>query len=86
MLLQLGHKKITEPEDVFDASFYVTAGDVVPITVLRGNRALTFNVRAELHPASENLPMLPDGTRVPAAAAANRAIPLKLESEAQTTP
>lgn len=86
MLLQLGHKKITEPEDVFDASFYVTAGDVVPITVLRGNRTLTFNVRAELHPASENLPMLPDGTRVPAAAAANRAIPLKLESEAQTTP
>jgi S1-C subfamily serine protease len=86
VLLQLGHKKITEPEDVFDASFYVTAGDVVPITVLRGNRTLTFNVRAELHPASENLPMLPDGTRVPAAAAANRAMPLKLESETQTTP
>lgn len=86
MLLQLGHKKITEPEDVFDASFYVTAGDVVPITVLRGNRTLTFNVRAELHPASENLPMLPDGTRVPAAADANRAIPLKLESEAQIRP
>jgi serine protease Do len=86
VLLQLGHKKITEPEDVFDASFYVTAGDVVPITVLRGNRTLTFNVRAELHPASENLPMLPDGTRVPAAAAANRGMPLKLESETQTTP
>jgi len=86
VLLQLGHKKITEPEDVFDASFYVTAGDVVPITVLRGNRTLTFNVRAELHPVSKNLPMLPDGTLVPAAADANRAIPLKLESEAQTTP
>jgi S1-C subfamily serine protease len=86
VLLQLGHKKITEPEDVFDASFYVTAGDVVPITVLRGNRTLTFNVRAELHPVSKNVPMLSDGTRVPAAADANRAMPLKLESEAQTTP
>jgi serine protease Do len=86
VLLQLGHKKITEPEDVFDASFYVTAGDVVPITVLRGNRTLTFNVRAELHPVSKNVPMLPDGTRVPAAVDANRVMPLKLESEAQTTP
>ena len=86
VLLQLGHKKITDPEDVFDASFYVTAGDVVPITVLRGNRTLTFNVRAELHPVSKNLPMLPDGTLVPAAADANRAMPLKLESAAETTP
>ena len=86
VLLQLGHKKITGPEDVFDASFYVTAGDVVPITVLRGNRTLTFNVRAELHPVSKNLPMLPDGTLVPAAADANRAMPLKLESAAETTP
>src|SRR5437773_910298 len=86
VLLQLGHKKITGPEDVFDASFYVTAGDVVPITVLRGNRTVTFNVRAELHPVSKNLPMLSDGTRVPAAADANRAMPLKLESAAETTP
>src|SRR5438067_2967989 len=86
VLLQLGHKKITGPEDVFDASFYVTAGDVVPITVLRGNRTVTFNVRAELHPVSKNLPMLPDGTLVPAAADANRAMPLKLESAAETTP
>jgi len=86
VLLQLGHKKITDPEDVFDASFYVTAGDVVPITVWRGNRTLTFNVRAELHPVSKNVPMLSDGTRVPAAADANRAMPLKLESAAETTP
>jgi serine protease Do len=88
ILLELGKKKITEPEDVFDASFYVTAGDNVPITVMRGNQKLTFHVQAELHPASKNVPMLPDGTRIPAAAAvdANRAIPLKLESAAQTTP
>jgi serine protease Do len=83
VLLQVGRKKVTQPEDVLDASFFITAGDVVPITVMRGDQKLTFNVRATLHPASKNVPMLPDGTQLPAAAALrpNQAIPLKLESE-----
>src|SRR5215470_6697251 len=46
MLLQVGKKKITDPEDIFDASFYITAGDVVPITVMRGNQRMTFDVQA----------------------------------------
>src|SRR5213596_401733 len=54
ILLQVGRKKVTEPEDVLDASFFITAGDVVPITVLRGNQKLTFNVRAGFHPASQH--------------------------------
>jgi serine protease Do len=85
VLLQVGRKKVTHPEDVLDASFFITAGDIVPITVMRGDQKLTFNVRATLHPASKNVPMLPDGTQLPAAAALrpNQAIPLKLESEAQ---
>src|SRR5499427_5452443 len=33
ILLQVGRKKVTQPEDVLDASFFITAGDVVPITV-----------------------------------------------------
>src|SRR5947209_380676 len=88
ILLQVGRKKITQPEDVLDASFFITAGDVVPITVMRGDQKLTFNVRAALHPASENVPMLSDGTKLPAAAAlrSNQAIPLKLSSESQHTP
>jgi serine protease Do len=85
ILLQVGRKKVTQPEDVPDASFFITAGDNVAITVMRGNQKLTFDVQAELHPASKNVPMLPDGTRVPAAVE-NRAMPLKLESEAATTP
>ena len=32
-----GRKKVHEPEDVLDASFFITAGDNVPITVMRGN-------------------------------------------------
>jgi serine protease Do len=86
VLLQLGQKKICEPEDVFDASFYITAGDMVPITVIRGGKQLTFSVQAELHPVSKNVPMLSDGTRVPTAADANRSIPLRLESDVQQTP
>src|SRR6266436_1524491 len=53
ILLQVGRKKVTRPEDVLDASFFITAGDTVPITVMRGNRRLTFSVRAALHPASQ---------------------------------
>src|SRR5881628_38222 len=52
VLLQVGKKKISDPEDVFDASFYITAGDVVPITVMRGNQKMTFHVHASRHPAS----------------------------------
>src|SRR6267154_2556448 len=51
ILLQVGLKKVAQPEDVLDASFFITAGDHVPITVMRGNQKLTFHVQAELHPA-----------------------------------
>jgi len=86
VLLQLGQKRICEPEDVFDASFYITAGEMVPITVMRGDKKLTFHVQADLHPVSKNVPMLPDGTEIPTAADANRSIFLRLESEVQHTP
>src|SRR6058998_3467010 len=79
ILLQVGRKKVTEPEDVLDASFFITAGDNVPITVMRGNQKLTFNVQAETHPASQHPPLI-------AAPTMNQAIPLKLDSEAQRAP
>src|SRR6266446_4715813 len=78
ILLQVGRKKVHEPEDVLDASFFITAGDTVPITVMRGNETLTFNVQAELHPASQRPPLIASPT--------NQAIPLKLDSEVQRTP
>src|SRR5213595_4349101 len=79
ILLQVGRKKVTEPEDVLDASVFITAGDVVPITVLRGNQKLTFNVRAGFHPASQHGVLIAS----PASPTINQAIPLKLDSEAQ---
>ena len=41
-----------EPEDVIDASFFLTAGDTVPIVVSRGGEKLTFEITAGRHPAS----------------------------------
>src|SRR6058998_1652563 len=79
ILLQVGRKKVTEPEDVLDASFFITAGDNVPITVMRGNQKLTFNVQATMHPASRTGLLLASPTM-------NQAIPLKLDSEAQRAP
>src|SRR3989440_4710040 len=82
ILLQVGRKKVAQPEDVLDASFFITAGDNVPITVIRGNRRLTFNVQAGLHPASRSGPLLAS----PASPAMNQAIPLTLGSDVQRTP
>lgn len=79
ILLQVGRTKVTQPEDVLDASFFITAGDTVPITVVRENETLTFNVRAELHPASERRPLIASPTT-------NRTIPLRLDSEPQHKP
>jgi serine protease Do len=82
VLLQVGKTKVQEPEDVLDASFFLTAGDTVPITVVRGNEKLTISVQADLHPRAKGIPLYPDGTRVPMSAGQpHRAIPLKLESE-----
>ena len=82
ILVQVGRKKVTQPEDVLDASFFITAGDSVPITVIRANRRLTFNVQAGLHPASRNGPLLAS----PASPTMNQAIPLTLGSDVQRTP
>lgn len=78
ILLQVGNKKVREPEDVIDASFFITAGDTVPITVMRGEEKLTFEVQADFHPASSR--------RLVAPPPMNPAIPLRLESEARGTP
>ena len=72
ILLQVGSKTVHEPEDVIDASFFISAGDSVPITVMRGDEKLTFNVQAELHPASKHAAMAQAPTPRPA-------VPLRLD-------
>ena len=80
ILLQVGRKKVTQPEDVLEASFFITAGDVVPITVMRGNQKLTFNVPATMHPASRT------GLLLAAPAMNQQAVPLSLGSEVPPNP
>jgi serine protease Do len=58
ILLEVGRMKVKEPEDVIDASFFITAGDKVPITVLRGNEKMTFEVEAGFHPAAQRPPVI----------------------------
>src|SRR6266436_6069441 len=82
ILLQVGQKKVTHPEDVLDASFFITAGETVPITVMRGDQKLIFHVQATLHPASRTGLLLAS----PATPAMNQAIPLSLSSEVPRTP
>ncbi len=54
ILLQVGKTKVHQPEDVIDASFFITAGDTVPIVVVRGGQKMTFEVQADFHPASHH--------------------------------
>jgi serine protease Do len=72
IVLQIGRTKVKEPEDILDASFYLTAGDTVPVTVVRNGQKITFNVQAEIHP-NARLPRL-------AAPSSINTMPLKLET------
>lgn len=78
VVLQIGRTKVHEPEDILEASFFLTAGDAVPITVVRGNEKITFQIQADLHPGST--------TRLAAPPPLNRAIPLNLQSAPERTP
>src|SRR3989440_1625130 len=80
VLLQVGKKKISDPEDIFDASFYITAGDIVPITVMRGDQKLTFDVQAAMHPATRTGVLLASPGIIPGV------IPMSLDDEVSSSP
>jgi len=87
ILVQIGHKEIRQPEDVIDASFFITAGDTVPITVMRGGEKLTFNIQADVHPVSKNVPVDLEGRELPMLAApTNRGMSVNLQPVPQRTP
>src|SRR5213596_1315868 len=80
VLLQAGKKKISDPEDVFDASFYITAGDTVPITVMRGDQKITFQAQATMHPASKTGMLLASPGTIPGV------LPMSLDEDATPAP
>lgn len=73
ILLEVGRTKVREPEDVIDASFFITAGDTVPIIVQRGKERLTFTVEADFHPAAQRPPVIASPL------SPNQAMPLGLD-------
>ncbi|HEV2806460.1 MAG TPA: S1C family serine protease [Chthoniobacterales bacterium] len=77
ILLEVGKMKVHQPEDVIDASFFITAGDTVPITVLRGNEKMTFEIKADCHPLSPCSPKA--ATLTP-----NQGIPLQMDATRRT--
>ena len=80
LLLQVGKKKISDPEDVFDASFYITAGDTVPITVVRGDKKMTFEVHATMHPSSKTGVLLASPGTIPGV------LPMSLDEDSPPSP
>jgi serine protease Do len=52
LLLRVGDIAIHAPEDIFDASFFLTAGDETTVTVLRDGTEQKFTVRAAENPSS----------------------------------
>src|SRR2546421_674348 len=76
ILVQVGKTKVHQPEDVIDASFFITAGDTVPITIIRGTEKMTFEVQADFHPQSHHAPLL--------AAPGQNGFPLQIESTRRT--
>jgi len=77
ILLQVGKTKVRQPEDVIDASFFITAGDTVPIVVMRGNEKMTFEVQADFHPQSHHAPLAAGLTPV-------QGIPLQIDATRRT--
>jgi serine protease Do len=77
ILLQVGKTKVRQPEDVIDASFFITAGDTVPILVMRGNEKLTFEVKADCHPLSPCAPKAANLSPV-------QGIPLQIDATRRT--
>ena len=59
-----------------DESGFITAGDTVPITVIRGTEKKTFEVQADFHPQSHHTPLL--------AAPGQNGLPLQIESTRRT--
>lgn len=81
ILLKVGNKEVRQPEDVLDASFFISAGDTVPITVVRNGEKLTFSVQADFHPGTRTVPVDRYGHKLPMAAGLdNRAMRLSAPS------
>jgi serine protease Do len=89
ILVQVGRREIHQPDDIIDASFFISAGDNVPITVMRGDERLTFNAQAELHPTTEQvqrIQRLQHPLMIAQPGTTQPSLPLSLEKAPERTP
>lgn len=56
-LLQIGKTKIRSPEDILDASFFLTAGDVEPLVVSREGKTVELRVKPSDPPERRGDPL-----------------------------
>jgi serine protease Do len=56
ILLSVGETAVRTPEDIFDASFYLTAGDETSVTVLRDGKEEKFTFRVVDSPSTTRAP------------------------------
>jgi serine protease Do len=65
VLLRIGSKDIHSPPDVLNASFFLTADEDVPITVLRDGKEVSVTVTAGEHPTylQQKLPLFAPANR-----------------------
>jgi serine protease Do len=82
ILVQVGSTKVDEPEDVLDASFFITAGETIPVTVVRGSEKLTFEVETTIHPAAK----APVAASTLSPPQTPQAIPLRLQPVGEVDP
>lgn len=60
LLLSVGEIEVHTPADIFDASFYLTAGDETTVTVLRDGAERKFTFRAAESPSAPRQRIFPD--------------------------
>jgi S1-C subfamily serine protease len=65
VLIRIGSMAIHSPPDVLNASFFLTADEDVPITVLRDGREVSVTVTAAEHPTylQQKLPLFAPANR-----------------------
>ncbi len=73
ILTEVGDWKITSGEDMVNASFYLTAGDDIPIAILRNGEKISLKVQTAEHPSLRK--------RIAPATSEETGIPLKAQAD-----
>lgn len=73
VLLEVGDRKIASREDMLNASFYLTAGDEIHVTVTRNGEKVSLKIQTVEHPGLRH--------RIAPAAVEENGIPLKAQAE-----